>query len=234
MDVPALLSIYNRLTLMASNVAASNNEEYFGGVDGDLERQPPSREHHDSENSKEPRGLLVNPKINCYMASFNTQTQTCKMSFIEYTETNHLVFKIEKHILETGRDTRYEFVCDKHNLAEFMTSLFTAVRTATIGTEMNEIRRYGDFTMLQMKIYHLIFFMGNPTMACRLTDSMLEVPLRPNGVMPNVGDIILDRCVGFRDDADIMRGRALAYRNGEISIPPIESFAYGPDEVPSP
>jgi hypothetical protein len=227
MDVPALLSIYNRLTLMASNV----DEERFGGVihDKDIQKNPEPRNPHNA-NQEEPSGPILTPKVRCHTASFSTQIRACQMSFIDYTETEHLVFKISKRI--HGTVTANEFVCDKRNLPDFMTSLFTAVKALTIKMVMEKRSVLVDYIMYEMRIYHLDFSFRD-VWRCSKTDSMLQVPLRPNGVMPNVGNIILARCEGFHEDADIMRGRAFAYTNGHISIRPIESLPSGPRAVPS-
>ena len=222
MDVPALLDIYNRLTLMT-------REETINGMgNSDVPGTEP-RPISDSQSTKEPRGMFPDPKVRCYAASFNMPGKTCTISFIEYTETDRLVFNIDKSTTQPLRDTKQEFVCDKRNLPEFMTSLFTAVKKLTIKMEM---QRKGILTLLVMKINHVHCYVTGEIWTCYESERLLEVTLRPGNVQPNFGDIILERCVDIHGDVDIIQGRASAYSDGTMPIQHIEHYPHGPGDVP--
>ena len=222
MDVPALLHIYNRLTLM------TREETINGRGNSDVPGTEP-RPISDSQSTKEPRGMFPNPKVSCYAASFNMPGKTCTISFIEYTETDRLVFNIDKSTTQPLRDTKQEFVCDKRNLPEFMTSLFTAVKKLTIKMEM---QRKGILTLLVMKINHVHCYITGEIWTCYESERLLEVTLRPGDVQPNFGEIILERCVDIHGDVGIIQERALARFNGTMPIQPIVYNPRGPGDVP--
>ena len=227
MDVPALLHIYNRLTLM------SREETINGRGNSDVPETEPRR-ISDTQYTKEPRGMIPNPKVRCYAASFNMPTKTCTISFIEYTETNHLVFNINKITTQPLQFTSQEFVCDKTKLPEFMTSLFAAVKTLTIKMEMLGKREGCIPTLLVMKIYYGRCHFTGDFWICHESEHMLGVTLRPRDIQPNFGDDILTRCVDIHGDVGIIHERALACFNGTMPIQHTEHYPRGPGDVPPP
>jgi len=104
MYVPALLSIYNRLTSL---------------VDTAPDLEPNGAKHAGDEQLEQPIGSRPEPKFKCTMAAISGRLDFCSAYFVEYDDNDTLIVDIFFDYREDEGGTHsLHTVCDKHSIAK--------------------------------------------------------------------------------------------------------------------
>jgi hypothetical protein len=186
MDVPVLLDIYNRLTLM------SEAEESSGGVGDGLDKEPRGFKD-DAEEEEQPIGSFPEPKFKCYMVKFSGRIDSCTMSFIEYDDTPHLIFEFIHDYGDSGGICRCKVVCDKNSVVDSpIGPLYAALKVLTSEQQVLGVCN----GIVQMRIAHIQCSLRNHE-TFWASNSILSVPLVPPDVQKKAYRIIANRCNGI-------------------------------------
>jgi len=104
MTVPALLAIYNRLTLLSDAENEPAVEPY-----GDL--------HITDWETDMPLGPIPEPKFKCLMASIPGRVYDCTIFFIDYTNESNLELEIVLEYNDSSATHRFYTVFDRTRIA---------------------------------------------------------------------------------------------------------------------
>jgi len=116
MSVPALLSIYNRLTLLAG--------------DQDPDKEPNGEMHLADLEAELPLGPLPEPKFKCIMGSAIGLDYFCTFFFVDYESTDNLELEIVLEYDDSGGVHKFYTVFDKSKLAVFEASAIGKIYNA--------------------------------------------------------------------------------------------------------
>jgi hypothetical protein len=197
MDVPALLDIYKRLTLMVQK-----QEETFPHVhvetDDELVREPRNFEY-DEASQYIPTGNLEQPIFQCHMAIISYSGRTaghpidCAVLFIEYKAQQRLTFICE--YAEGDINRKCTVTCDTNTIPQNMTPLYTQIKSTNTRQRILEIRSVENL----MELQYIEFDRVGARLSWRrwLTDRMIQST--PPTIDANPIEIINSQCPNIDD-----------------------------------
>jgi hypothetical protein len=204
MNVAALLSIHNRLALLASMEPLAN--------------EPRVKDYDEIE---EPRGPYPDPKVRCMKAEYQFPNLKVSVLFVEYLNSNHLLFEISRESSEPEHSHEYSTVINKRNIVnEPIQRLYTAISALNSTQTLKNVN--GGIIEMEIEYQHMrslteYFNVINTTLVPVKPSNIIRSPLFPEFIAHDGDAAIFDQqfvlvvCNLFETFAANMRTGLLTY-----------------------
>jgi hypothetical protein len=225
MDVPALLSIYNRITfLVDGDRVRPDLEKQLAG------REPNGDSHTEANVHNEPVGSFPQPKFKCRMASIAGRLDLCRVCFVEYDDSETLIVDIVYEYGDSGGTSRLNTVCKKNAIGcTAIETLYRALKEIPIIAQ-TVLEVYGGIVTMELTYPHMS--RGNPNV-CSKPRSTIIVPVQAPRINP-AASILFTQFVNRNHNITVIGNRFVIlgsqFHDGLITYLDDRVFGPAPDD----